>query len=74
MDQRAAGVQLFVCYLSHGLVRLCEIKIESIIGVQWGQENPNPRAHYSSGKQGLPSVPLKGEPRVKIFSEITEQY
>ena len=26
-------------------------KIESIIGVQWGQKNPNPRAHRSSGKR-----------------------
>ena len=29
-------------------------KIESIIGVQWGQKNPNPRAQRSSGKRGLP--------------------
>ena len=34
-------------------------KIESIIGVQWGQKNPNPRAHRSSGKRGLPSFPLE---------------
>ena len=26
---------------------------ESIIGVQCGQENPNPQVHSSSGKQGL---------------------
>ena len=29
-------------------------QIESIIGVQWGQKNPNPRAHRSSGKRDLP--------------------
>ena len=28
-------------------------KIEFIIGVQWGHENTNTRAHYSSGKRGL---------------------
>ena len=28
--------------------------IESFIDVQWGQENPNPRAHRSSGEKGLP--------------------
>ena len=37
-------------------------KIESIIGVHWGQKNPNPRAHRSSGKRGLPSLPLNGGP------------
>ena len=26
--------------------------------VQWRQENPSPRAHHSSGKQGLQSFPL----------------
>ena len=35
-------------------------KIESIIGVQWGQKNPDRRAHCSSGKRGLPSFPLNG--------------
>ena len=29
-------------------------EIESVIGVQWGQENPNPRVHRSSGNRGLP--------------------
>ena len=38
-------------------------KIEFIIGVQWGQKNPNPRAHRSSGKRGLPSFPLNGGPK-----------
>ena len=33
----------------------CARRIESIIGVEWGQkENPNLRAHRSSGKRGLP--------------------
>ena len=31
-------------------------QIESIIGVQWGQENPNPKVHLSSGKRGLQRV------------------
>ena len=35
-------------------------KIESFIGVQWGQKNPNPRAHRSSGKRSLPSFQLNG--------------
>ena len=39
-------------------------QIESIIGVQWGQKNPNPRVHRSSGKRGLPV-----DPRVGIFLE-----
>ena len=30
---------------------------ESIIGVQWGQENPNSKVHRSSGKRGFPSSP-----------------
>ena len=47
-------------------------QIESIIGVQWGQKNPNPRAHRSSGKRGLPSFPLNGGPEGWDFSEITE--
>ena len=44
-------------------------KIESIIGVQWFQKNPNPRAHCSSGKRGLPIFTLNGGPRVGIFLE-----
>ena len=48
-------------------------QIESIIGVQWGQKNPNPRAHRSSGKRGLPSFPLNGEPEGWDFSGTTEQ-
>ena len=47
-------------------------KIESIIGVQWGQKNPNPRAHRSSGKRDLPSFPLNGGPEGWDFSETTE--
>ena len=47
-------------------------KIESIIGVQWGQKNPNPRAHRSSGKRGLPSFPLNGGPEGWDFSGTTE--
>ena len=46
--------------------------IESIIGVQWGQKNPNPRAHRSSGKRGLPSFPLNGGPKGWDFSGTTE--
>ena len=45
---------------------------ESIIGVQWGQKNPNPRAHRSSGKRGLPSFPLNGGPEGWDFSGTTE--
>ena len=47
-------------------------KIESIIGVQWGQKNPNLRAHRSSGKRGLPSFPLNGGPSGWDFSGNTE--
>ena len=47
-------------------------KIESIIGVQWGQKNPNPRAHRSRGKQGLPSFLLNGGPEGWDFSGTTE--
>ena len=47
-------------------------QIESIIGVQWGQKNPNPRAHRSSGKWGLPSFPLNGGPEGWDFSGTTE--
>ena len=32
-----------------------EGQIESIIGVQWGQKNPNPRAHLSSGQASFPT-------------------
>ena len=55
--------------ISYALV--CE-KIESIIGVQWGQKNPNPKAHRSSGKRGLPSFPLNGGPEGWDFSGTTE--
>ena len=47
-------------------------QIESIIGVQWGQKNPNPRAHRSSGKRGLSSFPLDGGPEGWDFSGTTE--
>ena len=47
-------------------------QIEYIIGVQWGQKNPNPRAHRSSGKRGLPSFPLNGGPEGWDFSGTTE--
>ena len=46
---------------------------ESIIGVHWGQENPNWRAHCSSGKGGLPSFPLHGGPKGWDFLGATEQ-
>ena len=32
-------------------------------------KNPNPRAHRSSGKRGLPSFPLNSGPEVGIFME-----
>ena len=41
-------------------------------GVQWGQKNPNPRAHRSSGKRGLPRFPLNGGPEGWDFSGTTE--
>ena len=47
-------------------------KIESIIDVQWGQKNPNSRAHRSSVKRGLPSFPLNSGPEVWDFSGTTE--
>ena len=47
-------------------------KIESFIGVQWGQKNPNPRAHRSSAKRGLSSFPLNGGPEGWDFSGTTE--
>ena len=47
-------------------------KIESIIGVQWGEKNPNPRAHRSSGKRGFPSFLLNGGPEGWDFSGTTE--
>ena len=37
-------------------------KIESIIGVQSGQENPSLKVHRSCGKWGLPCFPLNGGP------------
>ena len=37
---------------------------ESIIGVQWGQGNPNLRVHRSSGKRGFPTGTV--DPRVGI--------
>ena len=55
------------------LVTLSDVgQIESIIGVQWEQKNPNPRAHRSSGKRGLPSLPLNGGPEGWDFSGTTE--
>ena len=40
---------------------------ESIIGVQWGQGNPNPRVHRSSGKRGFAEFPTGTvDPRVGI--------
>ena len=45
-------------------------KIESITGDQWGQKNPNLRAHRSSGKRGLPSFSLNGRPEDWDFSHI----
>ena len=40
---------------------------ESIIGVQWGQGNPNPRVHRSSGKRGFADFPTGTvDPRVGI--------
>ena len=50
----------------------CARKIESFIGVQWGQKNPDLRAYCSSGKWGLPSLPLNGGPEGWDFSGTTE--
>ena len=61
-------MRLFVFYLFHGLVRVCKIN-SNIIGVQWGPKNPNLRAHFSSGKRGLPSFLLNGGPEGGIFLE-----
>ena len=42
-------------------------KRESIIGVQWGQGNPNPRVHRSRGKRGFAEFPTGTvDPRVGI--------
>ena len=42
-------------------------KRESIIGVQWGQGNPNLRVHRSSGKRGFAEFPTGTvDPRVGI--------
>ena len=38
-------------------------------GVHWGQENPNPSVHRSSGKVGLPSFPLQIYYLVYLFAE-----
>ena len=46
--------------------------INRIIGFQWGQKNPNPRAHRSSGKRGLPSFSVNGGPEGWDFSGTTE--
>ena len=46
---------------------------ESIIGVQWGQENLNPRARCSSGIGGLPRFQLKGGPEGWDFPGATDQ-
>ena len=43
-------------------------KIESNIGVQWGQENPNPRVHRFSGKRGLPRQTRLAECRVSHYN------
>ena len=41
---------------------------ESIIGVQWGQGNPNPRVNRSSGKRGVAEFPTGTvDPRVGIY-------
>ena len=68
MDRCAAVQFLFFPRASTGYVR----QIESIIGVQWGQKNPIPRAHRSSGKRGLPSFPLNGGPEGWDFSGTNE--
>ena len=40
---------------------------ESIVGVQWGQGNPNPRVHRASGKRGFAEFPTGTvDPRVGI--------
>ena len=36
--------------------KVCEKK-RFIIGVQWGQGNPSPRVHRSSGKRGFAEFP-----------------
>ena len=43
-----------------------------MIGVQWGQKNPNLKVRRSSGKRGLPSFPLNGGPKGWDFSGTTE--
>ena len=71
--RRVASVRLFgFFYLSHGLVQVCKINIEYIIGVQWGPKNPNLRVQCSSGKRGLRSFPLNGGPEGWHFSGTTE--
>ena len=45
-------------------------KIESIIDVHWGQENPNPRVHRYSGKRGFHSVKLY----VAVYTPKTDEF
>ena len=59
--------------LTNFVARLCTFSIaeyrqrESIIGVQWGQGNPNSRVHHSSGKLGFAEFPTGTvDPRVGI--------
>ena len=44
-------------------------QIESIIGVQWRQKNPNSGVHRSSGKRRLPRLPLNRGPNGWDFLE-----
>ena len=69
VTDQCVAVHVFFIFPT-GWYGVCEI--ESIIGVQWGQKNPNPRAHSSTGKQGLPSFPLNGGLKGWDFSGTTE--
>ena len=60
-----------ICFLAHQIGKSNVLpwmrKRESIIGVQWGQGNPNPRVNRSSGKPGFAEFPTGTvDPRVGI--------
>ena len=68
-DRRAtADVRLFVFYLSHGLVQVCEInRIHHCCSVGTGISKPD-------GTRGLPSIPFNSGPEGwDFFSGTTEQ-
>ena len=67
-NDRRVAVRFFTFSMGcYGYVR----QIESIVGVQLGQKDPNPRAHRSSGKRGVTSFPLNGGPEGWDFSGTT---